>query len=109
MTKRTFVLAVALSLALAGTLRAHGGFTHVLGTVMAVDATHVEVKTKAGKTVSVKLTEATKFSKDGAAAAAKDVQVGQRVAVEAKGHADALEASEVKLGVVAKPAPGAAK
>ena len=108
MTKR-IALAVALSLALAGTLRAHGGFTHVLGTVTAMDATHVEVKTKAGKTVSVKLTEATRFTRDGAAAAAKDMQVGQRVSVEAKGHADALEASEVKLGVVAKPAPGAAK
>jgi uncharacterized protein DUF5666 len=108
MTKR-IALAVALSLALAGTLRAHGGFTHVMGTVTAMDATHVEVKTKAGKTVSVKLTEATKFIKDGAAAAAKDLQIGQRVAVEAKGHADALEASEVKLGVMAKPAPAAAK
>ena len=42
------------------------------------------------------------------AAAAKDLQVGQRVAVEAKGHADALEASEVKLGV-AKPVPAPAK
>jgi uncharacterized protein DUF5666 len=107
MTKRTLVLAVALSLALAGTLRAHGGFTHVLGTVTAMDATHVEVKTKAGKAMSVKLTEATKFTKDGAAAAAKDMQVGQHVSIEAKGHADALEASEVKLGVMAKAAPPA--
>jgi hypothetical protein len=69
----------------------------------------VEIKTKEGKTVSVKLTEATKYTKDGAAAAAKDMLVGQRVSVEAKGHADALEASEVKLGVMAKPAPAAAK
>jgi Domain of unknown function (DUF5666) len=108
MTKRTLALAVALCLALAGPLVAHGGFTHVMGTVTAVDATHVEVKTKAGKTVSVKLTEATRFTRDGATAAAKDVQVGQRVAVEAKGHADALEASEVKLGV-ARPVPAPAK
>lgn len=103
MTKRTLALAVALSLALAGALRAHGGNTHVLGTVTAVDATHVEVKTKAGKTVTVKLTEATKFTKNGAAAAAKDMQVGQRVAVEAKPKGEALEASEVKLGAVTKP------
>ena len=103
MTKRTLALAVALSLALAGTLRAHGGYTHVMGTVTAMDATHVEVKTKAGKTVSVKLTEATRFTKDGAAAAAKDMLVGQRVSVEAKPKGDALEASEVKLGVMSKP------
>ena len=105
MIKRNIAVALALCLAVAVPLFAHGGYTHVMGTVTAMDATHVEVKTKAGKTVSVKLTEGTKFTKDGTAAAAKDMQVGQRVAVEAKGHGDALEASEVKLGVVDKPAP----
>jgi hypothetical protein len=105
MAKRTLALAVALCLALAGPLRAHGNYTHVLGTVTAADATHVEVKTKAGKVVTVKLTEATKFTKDGTAAAAKDMQVGQRVSIEAKPKGEALEASEVKLGVVPKPAP----
>ena len=103
MTKRTTALALLAVMSLSGPLLAHGGYTHVIGTVTAMDATHVEVKTKAGKTVSVKLSETTKFTKDGAAAAAKDMLVGQRVSVEAKGHADALEASEVKLGVVSAP------
>ena len=105
MLKRNVALVMALCLALAGPLLAHGGYTHVMGTVTAMDATHVEVKTKAGKTVSVMLTGATKFTKDGAAAAATDLKVGQRVSVEAKPKGESLEASEVKLGVVDKPAP----
>jgi hypothetical protein len=104
MTKRSVALALAVCLAVAGPLLAHGGFTHVLGTVTAKDATHVEVKTRAGKVVSVKLSDATKYVKEGKAAAASDMQVGQRVAVEAKGHAADLEAAEVRLGVMAKPA-----
>ena len=103
MMKRTIALALLALTTLSGPLLAHGGYTHVMGTVTAMDATHVEVKTKAGKTVSVNLTEATKFTKDGAAAAAKDMLVGQRVSVEAKPKGDALEASEVKLGVVSAP------
>jgi hypothetical protein len=109
MMKRNVALALAFCLALAGPLLAHGGFTHVMGTVTAMDATHVEVKTRAGKVVSVKLTEATKYMKSGKAAAASDMQLGERVAVEAKGHGTDLEAAEVRLGVVPKPAPVPAK
>ena len=105
MMKRTLAMALSALLAVAGPLLAHGGYTHVMGTVTAMDATHVEVKTRAGKVVSVKLTDATKYTKDGAAATAKDVQVGQRVSVEAKPKGEDLEASEVKLGVMAKAAP----
>jgi hypothetical protein len=107
MLKRNVALVSALFLALAGPLMAHGGYTHVMGTVTVLDATHVEVKTKAGKTVSVTLTGATRFTKDGAAAAASDLKVGQRVSVEAKPKGESLEASEVKLGVADKPAPPA--
>lgn len=104
MMKRNIALALALCLGLAAPLLAHGGYTHVMGTVSAMDATHVEVKTRDGKTVSVKLSDATKFIKSGKAAAASDMQVGERVAVEAKGHGADLEAAEVRLGVMAKPA-----
>ena len=105
MIKRNVALALALCLALTAPLLAHGGFTHVVGTVSAMDKTHVEVKTRAGKVVSVKLNDATKYTKSGKAAAASDMQVGQRVAVEAKGHGADLTAAEVKLGIVPKPAP----
>jgi len=107
MMMRTAALALSFVMALAGAALAHGGFTHVMGTVKAMDATHVEVTTKDGKTVSVKLSDATRFTKNGAAAAASDMHVGQRVSVEAKGHETDLEASEVKLGVMPKAAPAA--
>lgn len=105
MKKQTVALVLAAVVALAGPLLAHGNYTHVMGTVTAMDASHVEVKTKAGKVVSVKLTDATKFTKAGAASTAKDMQVGQRVSVEAKPKGEELEASEVKLGVMPKSAP----
>jgi hypothetical protein len=105
MMKRNVALALALGLALAAPLLAHGGYTHVMGTVTAMDATHVEVKTRPGKVVSVKLSDATKYVKSGKAAAASDMQVGERVMVEAKGHGADLEAAEVRLGVMAKAAP----
>jgi hypothetical protein len=104
MMKRNIALALAFCLALAGSLLAHGGYTDVLGTVTAMDATHVEVKTRAGKIVSVKLSDATKYMKSGKASAASDMQVGQRVKVEAKGHGANLEAAEVRLAEV-KAAP----
>ena len=103
MIKRNIALALALGLGLAGPLLAHGGYTHVMGTVTAMDATHVELKTRAGK-VSLKLSGATKYIKSGKAAAASDMQVGERVMVEAKGHGADLEAAEVRLAEV-KPAP----
>jgi hypothetical protein len=104
MTKRTIALALAFFVALAGPLLAHGGYTHVMGTVTAVDATHVEVKTTAGKMVSMKLSDATTYKqeKGGAAATAADLKVGQRVLVDAKGHGADLEASEVRIGAMAK-------
>jgi len=104
MTRRMVALALAVFLPAAVPLLAHGGYNHVVGTVTAMDASHVEVKTRSGKTVSVKLTDATKYTKSGGAAAASDMQVGQRVSVEAKHKGEDLEAEEVKLGVL-KTAP----
>ena len=68
-----------------GTLLAHEGHNHVMGTVTAVDATHVEIKTKDGKSSSVPLTAATKYykgSKGKAAGAASDLKVGVRVMID---------------------------
>ena len=104
MMKRNIALVLALCLALAGPLLAHGGYTHVIGTVTAMDATHVEVKTRAGKVMSVKLSDGTKFIKSGKAAAASDMQVGERVVIDAKHRGADLEAAEVRLGAMEKPA-----
>ena len=68
-----------------GILLAHEGHQHVMGTITAVDATHVEVKTKDGKSTSVPLSAATKYYKDSkgkVAGAASDLKVGSRVVID---------------------------
>jgi hypothetical protein len=89
----------------AGTVSAHPGHQHkALGTVVAVDASHVEIKTKDGKTVSVLLNAETKYLKGKAVAAATDVKVGQRVAVTYVEKDERHVATEVQLGVTDVPA-----
>lgn len=95
------ILTLALAACLAGWGFAHGGHKHVMGTTTAVDATHVEVKTADGKTVSVTLTPETRYFKDKAAAAAADLKVGLRVVIDAEPKGSALQAAEVKIGVAA--------
>jgi hypothetical protein len=101
---------VALSLVAAflspGRLSAHEG-PKVMGTVAVIDASHLEVKDKAGNTVSIALTAETKYRKTGAtataparAATAADVKVGQRVAVRVTHEGDKMTAMEVMLGVM---------
>ncbi len=99
---RSSILAAAAALAVSGIAFAHGGHDHVRGTVVAVDASHVEVKSGYGKTVSIALTPDTKFSKDNAAAKAEDLKVGSRVVIDTDKAGDSLQALEVKIGT---PAP----
>ena len=91
-------------------LLAHGGMTHIMGTVTAIDTRHVELKTKEGKTISVFLNKDTKYHQGKAVAAFSDIWVGQRVVVEATGKGDKMTASEIHLAP-AKPvkAPEAKK
>ena len=80
-----------------GALLAHEGHHHVMGTVTAIDANHVEVQTTDGKSRSVRLSSATKYykgSKGKTAGAAPDVTVGIRVIIDL---AKDGSASEVRL------------
>jgi len=63
---------------------AHGGKEHhkVMGTVMAIDATHIDVKTTKGTKVSVPLASNTMFMRGKDMAAASDVKAGTRVVIE---------------------------
>lgn len=66
-------------------LLAHEGHRHVMGTVTAVDTTHIEIKTTDGKSSSVPLSAATKYYKDSkgkTAGAASDLKVGSRVVID---------------------------
>ena len=85
--------------------RAHGGEEHVLGTVKAADAKSITVETKDKKEVVVQLDAATKFEKGGAAATARDLAPGQRVAVHAKRAGGSLTATIVKIGSAAGGQP----
>jgi hypothetical protein len=105
---RTAILTLVATMSLAGLVRAHGGHDHVRGTVTAVDATRIEVKTGYGKTISVALKPDTKYFKEKAAATAADVKVGIRVVIDADKEGENLTAKEVKIGVAA-PAPEPAK
>ena len=85
-----------LSLALPGSLFAHGTGKHVMGTASSVGTDRLEVKTKEGKDVTVRLTPDTQFRRSGPGTSAKP-QVGDRVAAEVLEEGNALTAVEVRF------------
>ena len=85
-------VAVLAVLAVPEALFAHG--KKIMGTVTAVDAGSIEVKTTDGKTAKVSLTDKTKYMKGEKAAANGDVKPGLRVSVHL---ADDGTAAEVYL------------
>lgn len=92
------------------TASAHGTGQHVLGTVTAIDAGHVEVKTQKGATVSVKVTKDTRFKEKGKSKSAERPAVGDRVVIEATKDNNVLTATEVHFSAGkrdAAPAAGA--
>jgi len=104
MRHRAMSLAMTLSLVLPAVLLAHGTGNKVVGTITAVHASmnHFEVKTADGHVVGVKVSDATKFSRTGGAAAAfTDLKEGSRVVVTTTGEGDARTATLVKLGSAA--------
>ena len=104
----TIVVFAALSFA-------HGNATHIMGTITAVDGSHVTVKTQDGKTEMVMLQKTTKFMNGSKAATAADLKVGTRVVIDAKmdEKMKMYTAEEVKIGAAtaakadAKAAPAA--
>ena len=95
MLKRIGALTVCMVVFFHTLVFAHGNETHVMGTVAALDAQHVVVKTKDGKTTSILLHKETKYHKGKAAATGADLKVGDRVVVHATGKGDTLTASEI--------------
>ncbi len=74
---------------------AHGSGQHVLGVITAIDATHIEIKTTKGKSVSVGLTDKTQYISKNLRRPKGPPQVGDRVVVEAEKGAGGLTATEV--------------
>ena len=107
MWQRIVILSLFLFLVLCFPARvfAHGGGMHIMGTVADLDAHHVVVKTKDGKTQSVLVNDQTTYRKGKATATSADLQVGDRVVVHTTGKGDLLTAGEIHFSSAGE-APG---
>jgi ribosomal protein S1 len=81
---------------------AHGKEKHVMGTVTNISGNSITLETTAKKSVTVEVSDKTKFEKSGAAATLNDLQVGDKVVVHTEGSDSKLVASEVRFGAKAK-------
>ena len=97
-----------LLLALSVQLIAHGGFEHVVGTVVKVENNVLTVKTAKGN-VDVRLDEKTEITRNDQKADAADLKPGARVVVDVpEGSKDKI-AHSVKIGVSDSHPHGAQK
>ena len=90
-------LSLAL-LAFAAQLGAHGGFDHVIGTVVKVENNVLTVKTAKGN-VDVRLNEKTEITKNDQKAETVDLKPGVRVVVDVPEGSKDKVAHSVKVGV----------
>jgi hypothetical protein len=74
---------------------AHDGDQHVLGTIMAIDATHVDVKTSKGQSVNVRVNKKTLYKDQRNPKDANVPEVGDRVVIKATKEGKVLVATEV--------------
>ncbi len=102
--KRTAAV-VALLFALSVMALAHGKEKHVMGKVTNISENSITVETTAKKSVTVGVSDKTKFEKSGAAATLKDLKVGDKVVIHADAAGDKLVANEVHFGTMKKMAP----
>lgn len=87
-----------LLLAFAAQLGAHGGFDHVVGTVVKVDKGTLTVKTAKGD-VDVKLNDRTEITKSDQKAQVGDLKPGTRVVVDVPEGSKDRVAHSIKIGV----------
>ncbi len=96
-------LAILAAALVPAPMSAHGDEEHVTGTVTAVSATSVTVKTTDGKAVSVGFDAKTTYSRGKQAVQKTDIKVGDRVVIHADEVNEKLVAHTVELGT-ASPA-----
>ena len=102
---RTWIAgAFAASLVIPASVYAHAGHVHkIMGTVMARDARHVEVKTPSGEVLSIAVNDKTSVVRAKKKITYDDVQTGRRVVVDIGDGEDPLIAREIEVGA-ARPA-----
>jgi Domain of unknown function (DUF5666) len=85
---------------------AHGTDQHVLGTIMAIDATHVEVKTTKGQSVDVRVNKKTLYKDESNPKGANVPEVGDRVIIKATKDEKVLLATEIHFSAAKRvPVP----
>src|SRR5262245_11419329 len=104
MSRKWIIGVFALALAVPAAVYAHAGHVHkIMGTVMARDAKHVEVKTPSGEVLSIAVNDKTAVVRAKKKIAFDEVQTGRRVVVDIGDGEDPLIAREIEVGA-AKPA-----
>ena len=99
MTRRIVLMAAAVLL-VAPAGWAHEGHVHtIMGTVTALDAGHVAVKTPSGEILSIAITDKTAVVRAKRKVAIAEIQVGRRVVVDIGNGEDPLIAREIQVGV----------
>ena len=97
--KRTIAL-VALMFALSSIVFAHGNQTHVMGKVTSISDKSITVETTSKQSVTIELSEQTKFEKSGSPATLNDLKVGDKVVIHADASGGKLVAHEVRFGTM---------
>jgi len=72
-----------------------GADQHVLGTIMAIDANHVQVKTTKGQSVDLRVNKKTQYKDEGNPKVPNVPEVGDRVVIKATKEGKVLVATEV--------------
>ena len=95
---KRIIAVVALLFTLSLIAFAHGSEKHAMGTVTNISDTSITVETTGKKSVTVEVSDKTKFEKSGAGATLKDLKVGDKVVIHAEASGDKLIATEVHFG-----------
>jgi len=104
MKRKWIVAAFAAWLVVPAAVYAHAGHVHkIMGTVMARDEKHVEVKTPSGEVLSIAVNDKTAVVRAKKKITFSEVQAGRRVVVDIGDGEDPLIAREIEVGA-AKPA-----
>ena len=99
MTRRMALVVAVVAVLAAPAAWAHDGHAHtVMGTVTALDAKLVKVKTPSGEVLSIGITDKTSVLRAKRKVAIAEVQVGRRVVVDIGNGEDPLIAREIQIG-----------
>jgi hypothetical protein len=101
MNRRRIIAAFASLLVAPAAAYAHAGHVHkIMGTVMARDDKHVEVKTPSGEVLSIAVNDKTSVVRARKKVTFGEVQTGRRVVVDIGDGEDPLIAREIEVGAV---------